>query len=355
MSSDQTDKLKTRILDALENNHPVKIVGGNSKAFLGRKPVSDNEINTRVHNGIISYEPGELTLTARSGTPLKEIEAVLTDHNQMLAFEPPHFGDGATLGGTIACNLSGPRRPYSGAARDFVLGTRIINGKGEVLRFGGEVIKNVAGYDVSRLMTGAMGTLGLILDVSLKVLPRPETEITRSFEFKPGEAIAQMNAWAGQSLPVSATCFYDGRLYLRLSGSKSATLSAAQRMGGEPVLNPDRFWIDLREHSLPFFESDRLLWRFSLPGITEPLSASDAPMLIEWGGSQRWCFSSLPPAEIHQMLESVGGHATQFRHHNGISEVYHPLKPVIKLLHRNLKNAFDPNNILNPGQQYLEI
>lgn len=355
MSFDQTDNLKTQVLEALDTHHSVQIVGGNSKAFLGRMLSIDNEIHTRIHTGIINYEPAELTLTARSGTPLKEIETVLADHNQMLAFEPPHFGDNATLGGTIACNLSGPRRPYAGAARDFILGIRIINGKGEVLRFGGEVIKNVAGYDVSRLMSGAMGTLGLILDISLKVLPKPEIEITRSFELKPAEAIKQMNQWAGQSLPVSATCYLDGRLYLRLSGTQSATLPASKQVGGDTVSDHQELWTELREQTLPFFDHDELLWRISLPSTTESLSEINEAMLIEWGGAQRWCFANQHPEDIYKMVESMGGHATQFRHHDGISEVYHPLSPAIKQLHRNLKNAFDPNNIFNPGRQYLEL
>jgi len=355
MTDDQTDNLKNQIASAAEEKCPVAIVGGNSKAFLGQKVDLDNVIHTQGHTGISSYEPGELTLTARSGTLLKDIETVLTEHNQMLAFEPPHFGSNATLGGTIACNLSGPRRPYAGAARDFVLGTRIINGKGEILRFGGEVIKNVAGYDVSRLMTGAMGTLGLLLDVSLKVLPLPEHETTSSFEMTPGQAISTMNAWAGKSLPVSATCYYDQRLYVRLSGTKSSTLKASEKMGGETVPKAGKFWLSVREQKLSFFENSEPLWRLSLPGLTQPLEIINRPILMEWSGAQRWFSSSQAPTVIREMLEDVGGHATKFRNHEGVGDVFHPLSRGIKVLHRNLKTAFDPMNILNPGRQYADL
>lgn len=355
MSTDQTQTLQDQIKDAAGRQHPLQIIGGNSKAFLGRKASIDDVINTQAHSGIISYEPGELTLTARAGTLLKDIEILLADHNQMLAFEPPHFSDAATLGGTIACNLSGPRRAYAGAARDFVLGSRIINGKGEAMRFGGEVIKNVAGYDVSRLMTGAMGTLGLILDVSLKVLPIPEQEITFCFELSSEEAIAKMNQWAGKSLPLSATCYDGERLYVRLSGTSSATQAAAQHIGGESVFEPEQFWQELREQTLPFFDNEKLLWRLSVPSTTVPLNVIDDLMLIEWGGAQRWCLSEQHPEDIRKIVEEVGGHAAQYRRHEGICEVFHPLSSGVQQLHRNLKTAFDPHNILNPGRQYLDL
>lgn len=326
---------------------PLHFRGGDTKRFFGRQ-VDGHTLSVAGHRGIVSYEPTELVITARAGTPLVEIESTLARHNQMLAFEPPHFGERATLGGTLACGLSGPRRPYAGSARDFVLGVKIVNGKGERLAFGGQVMKNVAGYDISRLMVGALGTLGLLLEVSLKVLPRPERETTLGFALPVGEALARVHAWAGEPVPLSAACYTDDTLYIRLSGSESAVAAARTKCGGDEIVRGSTFWPDLREHRLPFFGQDAPLWRLSVP----PAATVSLPgeWLLDWGGAQRWLKSPLPPTEIWRAAEHAGGHATLFRGGDRAGEVFHPLPAPLARLHKNLKRAFDPAGMLNPGR-----
>jgi len=277
----------------------------------------------------------------------------------MLAFEPPHFGGAATLGGCIAAGLSGPCRPYAGAARDFVLGVRIIDGTGQPLRFGGQVIKNVAGYDVSRLMVGALGTLGLLTEASLKVLPKPAAETTLQFELDEASAIEKMNQLAGQSLPLSATSWHAGLLTLRLSGAVSAVHAAQAKLGGETLKDSAAFWQRLRDQSTPFFElrpgaSNQSLWRLAVKPTTPPLKLGDAQW-IEWGGAVRWLISDLPPAALFAAANSCGGHATLFRGHAPASGVFSPLTPALHALHRNLKQRFDPRGILNRGRLYPDF
>lgn len=350
---DNSEYLQSQIQEAITNHRAVAICGGGSKTFLGRK-VEGSTLSTLKHTGVIKYEPGELILTARSGTPLKEIKQLLSKQGQMLAFEPPGFGANATLGGTIACGLSGPRRPYAGSARDFVLGTKIINGKGEILHFGGEVMKNVAGYDVSRLMTGAHGTLGLLLEISLKIMPTPEQETTLVFECTATEAITRMNTLASQPVPISAACHMNGKLYLRLSGLTVSVTAASLTLGGETLANAETFWIELREQQLPAFNTGKTFWRLSVPPTTKPLALS-GETVIDWGGGLRWLASDEPSQSIRNITRSAGGHATLFRNHDGLGEVFQPLETGIKLIHKNLKAAFDPNDILNPGRMYLDI
>ncbi|MGZ8352717.1 MAG: glycolate oxidase subunit GlcE, partial [Allosphingosinicella sp.] len=289
-------------------------------------------------------------------TPLAEVEAALAAERQMLPFEPPHFvpstGNGtATIGGIVATGLSGPRRPYAGAVRDFVLGTRIVNGKGEDLNFGGRVIKNVAGYDVSRLMTGALGTLGIITEISFKVLPRPRAEATIAFELSEADAIVSANQWAGQPLPLSATAWQDGVLRVRLSGAETAVAAARAKLGGEPVADADAYWRDLREQRLPFFAPGQPLWRLSVPQTAEPLPLA-RPALVEWGGGLRWVAGEMDALTVRSTAERAGGHATLFRGGDKSVGVFHPLKPAIAKIHRRLKAAFDPAGILNPGRMY---
>ena len=242
-----------RIRAAYAEGSPLILQGGGSKTFYGNADEGE-VLSTRTLTGIVDYQPKELVLTARAGTPLDEIETALAERNQMLAFEPPHFGGAATLGGSIATGLSGPRRPYAGAARDFVLGVRMIDGTGQPLRFGGQVIKNVAGYDVSRLMAGALGTLGLITEVSLKVLPKPAAETTLQFELDEAGAIKNMNRWAGQPLPLSATSWHADLLTVRLSGAESAVHAARAQRGGELLHDAAAFWQRLRDQATPFFD-----------------------------------------------------------------------------------------------------
>lgn len=346
-------ELTERVAAAATAGEALTICGSGSKGFLGRR-TEGKALDVTGHRGICHYEPTELVLTARAGTPLSEIEAALAEHGQMLPFEPPRYGAGATLGGTIACGLSGPRRPYAGAARDFVLGARCINGKGEALSFGGEVMKNVAGYDVARLMCGAFGTLGVLLEISLKVLPRPERDLTLVRELGAREAIEAMNRWAGQPVPLSAACHLDGTLYLRLSGTENSLEAARAKIGGTPLDDAEGFWESIREQRHEFFTGGGApLWRLSVAPANPPLTLPGST-LTDWGGALRWVRTASAEA-VRAAAAELGGHATLWRGAGGAPEVFMPLAPGLHGLHRSLKQAFDPHRILNPGKMYADI
>ncbi len=335
---------------------PLRIRAGHTKNWYGNHNAAGQPLarpatlDVRAHRGIVRYEPTELVITARAGTLLSEIESALDENNQMLAFEPPRFGEGATLGGTIACGFSGPRRPYAGAARDFVLGTRIIDGRGEVLRFGGEVMKNVAGYDISRLMAGALGTLGVLLEVSLKVLPKPRAELTLTRETPAADAIRLANEWAGRPLPLSAITHDGARLFVRLSGAERAIAAARAIIGGETVADGEAFWLAVREHRHSFFQGDAPLWRLGVPPAAAPIAVPGA-WFLDWGGAQRWLRSDAPAEAVRVAAEKAGGHATCFRNRCG-GHVFHPLPAAEAALYMRIKKAFDPDGILNPGALY---
>jgi glycolate oxidase FAD binding subunit len=346
MDADRSEELAQAVRAA--GGDALQIIGGGSKNFYGR-PARGEPLSVARHCGIVAYDPTELVLTARAGTRLRDLEATLASNNQLLAFEPPHFGANATLGGTIACGFSGPRRPYAGSARDFVLGARIVNGKGEILSFGGRVMKNVAGYDVSRLMVGALGTLGVLLDISLKVLPRPGAELTITFTMAAEEAIAKMSGYAAQPLPLSAACHLGNTLYMRLSGSEEAVRAARKKLGGDQYADGEEFWRGLREHELDYFRGPAPLWRISAPSAT-PLARLPGQWLIDWGGSQRWLKSAARPTDVWETAGATGGYATLFRGGDRAGEVFPPLPPALAQLHLRLKRAFDPAGVLNPGR-----
>ena len=345
------EELAEQVTHAYREKQPLRILGGGSKALQGH-PVSGNKLCLSHYQGIINYEPSELVITARAGTPLHTIEAALAEQGQMLGFEPPLCGNTATLGGTIACGLSGPRRPYSGAARDFVLGCRIINGKGELLNFGGQVMKNVAGYDVSRLMCGAQGTLGVLLDISLKVIPRPQQERSLSLQCDEIQATSLLSRLGRQPLPISATRYQDGQLCIRLSGSESAVTAATTLIGGELLPQGDQLWQQLREQQHPFFKQQRY-WRLSLPPACKPIPGElVTEQLIEWGGAQRWIRSEAIPEQIWNWAKQQGGHATLYTPDGA----YHqPLEHGLYMLSQQLRQSFDPHWILNPGRLYTEL
>ena len=333
----------------------MRIRGGGTKDFYGNEARGDL-LDTRGHAGVVAYEPTELVITARCGTLLADLEKTLLEQKQFLAFEPPSFGPAATLGGCVAAGLSGPRRASAGSVRDFVLGLKIVDGRGQSLAFGGQVMKNVAGYDVSRLLAGSLGTLGLILEVSLKVLPRPAAELTLILELPHGKALENLNRWAGQPLPLSASAWQDGELRLRLSGAPGALRAAAEKIGGEPVdqVMAEGFWAGVREQTDPFFAGDMALWRLSLPSNAPQIELPGA-QLIEWGGALRWLKTNAEAATVRSAAARAGGHATLFRASDKLAGAFAALPPVLARLHRELKGAFDPAGILNVGRLYPEF
>jgi len=349
MSNDISLALQARVQEALADKTPLVIQAGGSKAFYGRKGVG-TPLDVKGHAGIVSYAPTELVVTVRCGTLLAYLEAVLAGQGQMLPFEPPHFMDGATVGGMVAAGLSGPRRPWSGAVRDAVLGVKLLTGKGEILNFGGQVMKNVAGYDVSRLLAGSLGSLGVILEVSLKVLPQPAKEITLVQEADAATALARLTAWQGKAWPLSASLHDGERLWLRLSGAHAGVNAARDALGGEEVQDAS-LWLRARDQGLPFFQAGKPLWRLSLPPST-PVLDLPGTWLTEWGGAQRWLVSEAPAASIRAAAAAVGGHATWFRGHDGKGEVFHPLPMPLKTLNQRLKASFDPDGIFNPGVMF---
>jgi len=340
--------------ERVRNRRPLRIRGGGTKDWYGQRLEGDI-LDTRDYTGIVDYEPTELVITARCGTLLTDIEAALAERGQMLAFEPPHFGPGATIGGAIASGLSGPRRANSGAVRDFVLGCTLLDGKGDVLRFGGQVMKNVAGYDVARLLAGSLGTLGLLLDVSVKVLPRAPREATLVFDgVAEIDAIRNLNEWAGQPLPMSASYWHDGVLALRLSGANAAVDNAIRTLGGDVMPDCARFWADLREQRHAFFEGDMPLWRLSVPSTVGAIVLG-SPQLFEWGGAQRWLRAPGDAASaerIRATVRAAGGHATLFRCGDKSAGVFQPLAPAVARIHERLKAGFDRAGIFNPGRMY---
>lgn len=354
--------LVDRIRAAAAARTPLRLRGGGSKDFYGER-LEGEVLDTTALAGIVSYEPSELVVTVRAGTPLAQLEQVLGERGQCLAFEPPHFGPAATVGGMVAAGLSGPARASAGSVRDFVLGLEMVNGRGEVLVFGGQVMKNVAGYDVSRLMAGALGTLGLITEVSLKVLPVVPAEATLRFQASQQQALQRLNAWGGQPLPLNASCWVEeegaGTLYLRLRGAVAAVEAACRALGGERIdaARAAPQWQALREQQLPWFaDAGRDLWRLSVPQTAPALELPESP-LVEWHGAQRWV--RLAPGEGARVREAalrVGGHATLFRTSRPDAGArFTPLPPALATVHERLKKQFDPAGILNRGRLYPQF
>ena len=357
-SINRTQELQDRVRAAYNDKTALEIVGGNSKRFYGNSNANTKKIETletRIHQGIISYEPSELVITARAGTPLKDIQELLAENNQMLPFEPPHFGEHATLGGAIATGLSGSRRPFTGSARDFVLGTKILTGKGDIMSFGGQVMKNVAGYDVSRLMVGALGTLGVLLEISIKVLPLANTEVTQVIAMSQQDALQKMHELNQTPLPLSALAYENEKLYVRLSGAESAVHSAQEKVKGEKLVHADKFWQQLNEQTHPFFTEDKPLWRLSVPYTANININEDS--FIDWAGALYWLHSDKSAEEIQLIASQQGGSATLFKTHNleatnNNIERLPPLQAKIKQFQINLKMRFDPYGILNYGRLY---
>jgi glycolate oxidase FAD binding subunit len=348
-------ELQEKIQTASASRSALRIRGGGSKDFYGNDPRGE-VLDTRGYAGVVSYEPTELVISARCGITLLELQEALEEKNQILPFEPPHFGAGATLGGCVAAGLSGPRRASAGAVRDFVLGATILDGRGQRLAFGGQVMKNVAGYDVARLLAGSLGTLGVILEVSLKVLPRPPAEATLRLAMPQAEALARLNGWAGRPLPISASAWRGGELRLRLSGADSAIRAAAAVIGGEILAQEEAvgYWAGVREQTDAFFAGEAPLWRLSVPSTAAQMELP-GEQLLEWGGALRWLRSNADAGAVRAAATRAGGHATLFRAQDKAAGAFSPLAPALARLHRELKRTFDPAGILNPGRMYAEF
>jgi glycolate oxidase FAD binding subunit len=356
-------RLVDRVQQARLQRAPLQIAGGGTKAFYGGEPRGE-PLDVKALAGISSYEPSELVVTVRAGTPLAELEAALARKGQCLPFEPPRFAPGGTVGGMVAAGLAGPARAAVGGVRDYVLGATLLNGKGEVTTFGGQVMKNVAGYDLSRVLAGSMGIFGVICEVSLKVLPVPPATVTLRQELDAATALRRLNEWGAQPLPLNASAWWAGMLVMRLSGANAAVQAACRRIGGE-VVDPAQaapFWQGLRDHSDEFFvgaakavQGGAGLWRLSVPDTAPPLKLS-GEQLLEWGGAQRWICTSAAASTLREAAASVGGHAVLFRAHDKrLGPTFEPPKPPLDRIHRELKRAFDPDGIFNPGRLLPEL
>src|SRR5436853_4661289 len=318
-------ELRERVSAAHRTRQALRLKGSGTKDFYGES-LAGEVLELRAHQGIVDYEPSELVITARCGTPLSQIGAALAAPGQCLAFEPPAFGADPSLGGVIAAGLSGPRRVYAGAARDFVLGARLLSANGELLRFGGQVMKNVAGFDVSRLLCGSMGILGVITEVSLKVLPRPRAEETLRLAMGVREAVEAFNRWAGQPLPISGAAWAEGSAWLRLSGAAPAVRAARERIGGErvEVASAEKWWSSVRHCRHPLFNKGTV-WRLSVPAATPPLDLPGEP-LIDWGGALRWYAGEVADVDVRKVAAGVGGSALCWRG-PACNGRFHPLQP----------------------------
>ena len=355
-------RLVDRVKQALQSRSPLDIRGGSTKLFYGES-ATGAVLDMRELRGISSYEPSELVVTVRAGTPLAELEAALAERGQCLPFEPPRFAPGGTVGGMVAAGLSGPARASVGSVRDHVLGLTLLNGRAEVLSFGGQVAKNVAGYDVSRLMAGALGILGIICEVSIKVLPVSVAVSTLSFECDEAEALQRLNGWASQPLPINAISWWGGRLEVRLSGAAAAVAAARDILGGEIQTASDAqdWWLGIRDHSHAFFFLDdaalvrgEAIWRVSVPSTVPPL-ALQGEQLIEWNGAQRWWRTAQPADQVRAAAMACGGHATLYHGADKTRGAFSPLPDTLMRIHRGLKQAFDPSNIFNPGRLYVGL
>ncbi|HWW21235.1 MAG TPA: glycolate oxidase subunit GlcE [Steroidobacteraceae bacterium] len=346
--------LGARIADAHASATPLRLRGAGTKDFYGEQ-VEGELLCLRAYADVVDYEPSELVITARCGTPLSQVERLLAQHGQYLAFEPPAFGSDPTIGGVIAAGLSGPQRARAGAARDFVLGAMLLGIDGKALHFGGKVMKNVAGFDVSRLLCGSLGILGPIVEVSLKVQPLPRAQQTLCFDLSADQALSAFNRWNSQPLPISACAWHDARAWVRLAGTESALRTARERLGGE-ALEPERasqWWLSVRHQRHAFFEGAASLWRLSLPSSCASLPLSASP-LIEWGGALRWYASDLPPASMRKIASAAGGSALHWRG-GAAGARFHPLSASVRGLHRRLKQQFDPHRIFNRGRLLADL
>ena len=365
--ADQSKQLQQQIQQAFADKQPLLIQAGNSKSFMGN-PGQGNIIDLSSHSGIIDYQPTELMLRAHSGTPLAEINTLLAEHQQWTGFNSPLFTPQSTLGGSVSCNQSGPQAPFNGSIRDAILGVTILDGQGTRLEFGGQVMKNVAGYDVSRFMSGAFGTLGILLDITIKLIPTPASSITIYRDISANESLSLLTQWINQAYPIKAACHDGERLYVQLVSSakgldKFRAISDFQQLGSTTETTETQFWDSLRDHTHSFFNTNKNLWRIAVPPITNSDAIIPGEWLIDWAGAQRWLKSEASANDIRAWANSAGGYATLFRrgdhskdNNDIVSEsIFEPLPPALMSLHQKLKQRFDPAKILNRGRLYPEL
>ncbi len=356
---DISEKLQKQIMDAARDNQALQIIGNNTKAFYGRKDIDQSEnralpLHVAEHSGILDYQPTELTVTARAGTPLSEIIGVLSEHQQMLPFEPPVFDGRATLGGCVASAMAGPRRPWTGAVRDYLIGTRILTGAGKEIRLGGKVMKNVAGYDLFRPMAGALGTLGLILDITLKLLPLPEQEVSYCMDADADSMQQILRDLRRRSMPVSGASYHNEQFLLRLSGSTSSIDDATNYLPAEMKETGMDYWQELNEHRLSFFDDNRPLYRLVVPAASTYETIS-GECIADWGGALRWIKTSLQFDEVQQQTGELGGTASIYRNATVGEDVFSPLPEQLLDLHKRIKKVMDPAGVLNPGRLYRDL
>lgn len=353
--NDISTELQKQVVDAISNKEPLFIHAGKSKLFYGND-VNGKSLDISPHTGIISYEPTELCITVRAGTRLSEIQKLLAEKQQILPFEPPLYTKDATIGGAIATGISGPRRAYTGSIRDAILGVQMINGNAEIVNFGGQVMKNVAGYDLSRLMVRSQGILGVILSVSLRLLPKPSHDLTIRFDVNQQEGLDFFQNLRSQQIPVSATVWFDQQAYIRLSGSTETLENSQQLIKGDVLTDAKDFWREIRDQHYHFFgRTDKPLWRLSLPPGSNQISRIDDNILIEWSGAQRWVNSNMPANIIQSIAKSRNGFATLFRGNLPETPHFPTLDEPLMLLHKQLKNKMDPHGVFNPSRMYENL
>ena len=348
-------EVSERIVAASKSGAPLEIRGGGTKRFLGN-PSKGELLDVGRIRGIVDHDPSELTVAVHGGTRVAALEAALAESGQMLGFEPPAHDDESTIGGVIACGLSGPRRPALGACRDFMLGVTVIDGTGEILSFGGKVIKNVAGFDVTRLMAGSMGTLGVIVEAVFRVAAKPQCEATCVLELDQADAFFKANEFVGNGMPVTASCWHQGCLSLRLSGSEAGVERFVSKIGGQVVreVKSDSFWQSVRNQDHPFFAPGRSLWKIVTPPMSDSVPV-EGDWLVEWHGALRWLSSDVPAAKVKEQAAAAGGAATLFRADPGSADDirrFPELPGKLAELHKRLMDVFDPAGILNPGRMY---
>ena len=354
MSNDHTQTIQQQVAQALAEKRALSIHGSGSHDFMLPTFRESEVINMSQHQGIIDYQPSELTVKARAGTTLQQLQQVLAEGQQRLPTDIPHYSDSSTIGGALAIGHSGSGRPFLGALRDHTLGAGMINGQGQLLNCGGQVMKNVAGYDVSRLLAGSRGTLGPILDVTFKVLPIPEMQHSLLFEMAENQAIESMNRLAGRSLPITAAVFVDNQLVLRLEGTSAGVAQARETLGGETLSEGETFWQLIQNQRHTFFSDTQPLWRIVVPSATPRLELeNEHKSLIDWCGGLRWIHSEEITQSDFIHVSNVGGYIEQHRgsHPTVPASLMNPLQ---KQMHRKIKQAFDPDNRFNPALSHFE-